>query len=37
VLIADVDRRAPEMVPLARGLFGRWLERVVRVPGPVVG
>lgn len=36
-LIADVDRRAPEMVPLARGLFGRWLERVVRVPAPVVG
>jgi len=36
-LIADVDRRASEMVPLARGLFGRWLERVVRVPAPVVG
>jgi GMP synthase (glutamine-hydrolysing) len=36
-LIADVDRRAPKMVPLARGLFGRWLEHAVRVPASVVG
>jgi len=36
-LLAEVTGRAVEMVPLARRLFGAWLERVVRVPTPAVG
>jgi GMP synthase (glutamine-hydrolysing) len=36
-LLGAVDQRAGEMVPLARRLFGVWLERVVRVSSPVVG
>ena len=31
-LLADVARQADVTVPLARRLFGRWLERVVRTP-----
>jgi GMP synthase (glutamine-hydrolysing) len=33
-LLADVADHADVTVPLARKLFGRWLERVVRVPVP---
>jgi GMP synthase (glutamine-hydrolysing) len=33
-LLADVADNASVTVPLARSLFGRWLERVVRVPVP---
>jgi GMP synthase (glutamine-hydrolysing) len=34
-LLAEVAEHADETVPLARGIFGRWLEHVVRVPDPV--
>ena len=33
-LLADVADNAHVTVPLARNLFGRWLERVVQVPVP---
>jgi GMP synthase (glutamine-hydrolysing) len=36
-LVADVGRHAGETIPLARRLFGRWLERVVRVPAEATG
>jgi hypothetical protein len=31
-LLAGVEEHADVTLPLARGLFGRWLERVVRMP-----
>jgi GMP synthase-like glutamine amidotransferase len=34
-LLTDVAEHVDETVPLARGIFGRWLEHVVRVPDPV--
>ena len=34
-LLAEVAEHADETVPLARGIFGRWLEHVVRMPDPV--
>ena len=34
-LLAEVAEHVDETVPLARGIFGRWLEHVVRVPDPV--
>jgi GMP synthase (glutamine-hydrolysing) len=36
-LLADVEAHAAEMLPLARRLFGRWLEHVVRVPARAIG
>jgi GMP synthase (glutamine-hydrolysing) len=36
-LVADVAAHADSTLPLARRLFGRWLERVVRVPAPSIG
>ncbi len=36
-LVAEVDGHADETIPLARRLFGRWLERVVRVPAEAIG
>ncbi len=36
-LIDEVAERADTTVPLARALFGRWLERVVRVPEQTLG
>ena len=36
-LLADVAEHEDVTVPLARDLFGRWLERVVRVPVPHAG
>jgi GMP synthase (glutamine-hydrolysing) len=36
-LVGDLAASAPTTLPLARGLFGRWLERVVRVPAPAIG
>ena len=36
-LIDDVAERADTTVPLARALFGRWLEHVVRVPEQSLG
>jgi GMP synthase (glutamine-hydrolysing) len=34
-LLTEVAEHADETVPLARGIFGRWLEQVVRVRDPV--
>ncbi len=36
-LVAEVEGHADETIPLARRLFGRWLERVVRVPAEAIG
>ena len=36
-LVADIGEHAAETIPLARRLFGRWLERVVRVPAEAIG
>jgi GMP synthase (glutamine-hydrolysing) len=36
-LVADVAANADSTLPLARRLFGRWLERVVRVPAHSIG
>ena len=36
-LIDEVAERADTTVPLARALFGRWLEHVVRVPEQSLG
>jgi GMP synthase (glutamine-hydrolysing) len=36
-LVAEVGEYAGETIPLARRLFGRWLERVVRVPAEAIG
>jgi hypothetical protein len=36
-LIAEVAANADSTLPLARRLFGRWLERVVRVPAHSIG
>ena len=35
--LADVEAHAPVTLPLARSLFGRWLEHVVRVPARALG
>ena len=36
-LVAEIGEHAAETIPLARRLFGRWLERVVRVPAEAIG
>jgi hypothetical protein len=36
-LLADVRASADAAIPLARSLFGRWLEHAVRVPERAVG
>jgi GMP synthase (glutamine-hydrolysing) len=36
-LIKRLEHHAPDMLPLARRLFGRWLELVVRVPSQATG
>jgi GMP synthase-like glutamine amidotransferase len=36
-LIGEVTDNAGTMLPLARELFGRWLEQVVRVPARAIG
>ena len=36
-LVAEVSAQAGSTLPLARRLFGRWLERVVRVPEHTFG
>ena len=36
-LVDEVAEHAGATLPLARSLFGRWLERVVRVPAPAIG
>jgi GMP synthase (glutamine-hydrolysing) len=36
-LVAEVGEHAEATLPLARELFGRWLELIVRVPAETVG
>ena len=36
-LVAEVEANAATTVPLARAVFGRWLEHVVRVPAATIG
>jgi len=36
-LVAEVNEHAGTTLPLARALFGRWLEQVVRVPEKALG
>lgn len=36
-LVAEVNEHAAATVPLARDLFGRWLEQIVRVPEQALG
>jgi GMP synthase (glutamine-hydrolysing) len=36
-LLEQVDAHSADMLPLARRLFGRWLEHVVRVPERAIG
>lgn len=36
-LVAGVRRHADQTLPLARDLFGRWLERVAGVPAAAIG
>jgi GMP synthase (glutamine-hydrolysing) len=36
-LVAEVNEHAAATVPLARDLFGRWLEQMVRVPEKALG
>ena len=35
-LVGEVEANAATTVPLARAVFGRWLEHVVGVPAPIV-
>ncbi len=35
--LAEVEAHAPVTLPLARNLFGSWLERIVRVPARALG
>jgi GMP synthase (glutamine-hydrolysing) len=36
-LVDEVGAHASSTIPLVRGLFGRWLERVARVPAQAIG
>jgi hypothetical protein len=36
-MVSEVDAHAGATIPLARRVFGRWLERVVRVPAQAIG
>jgi hypothetical protein len=36
-LVDELGANAGSTIPLARGLFGRWLERVARVPAQAIG
>jgi GMP synthase-like glutamine amidotransferase len=36
-LVAEVGVHAADTIPLARRLFGHWLERVARVPAVAIG
>jgi hypothetical protein len=36
-LLGEVTEHAAATLPLARALFGRWLEHVVRVPAKTFG
>jgi GMP synthase (glutamine-hydrolysing) len=36
-MVDEVDAHAGATIPLARRVFGRWLERVVRVPAQAIG
>ena len=36
-LVGEVSEHADATLPLARDLFGRWLEHVVRVPSETFG
>jgi GMP synthase (glutamine-hydrolysing) len=36
-LLAQVEAQSADMLPLARRLFGRWLEHAVRVPARAIG
>jgi hypothetical protein len=36
-LLEQVAASADDLQPLARRLFGRWLEHVVRVPARAIG
>jgi GMP synthase-like glutamine amidotransferase len=36
-LLAQVEAHSADMLPLARRLFGRWLEHAVRVPARAIG
>ena len=36
-LVDEVGEHADATLPLARELFGRWLELVVRVPAETIG
>jgi hypothetical protein len=36
-LVGQVNDHAEATIPLARRLFGRWLERVARVPARAIG
>ena len=36
-LIGQLEAQADEMLPLARRLFGRWLELAARVPSEAIG
>jgi GMP synthase (glutamine-hydrolysing) len=36
-LVDEVGAHASSTIPLARGLFGRWLEHVARVPAQAIG
>jgi hypothetical protein len=36
-LTGEVGAHASSTIPLAYGLFGRWLERVARVPEQAIG
>ncbi len=36
-LVDEVDAHSDSTIPLARDLFGRWLERVARVPARATG
>jgi GMP synthase (glutamine-hydrolysing) len=36
-LVGEVAATADETIPLARRLFGRWIERVARVPAQAIG
>jgi GMP synthase (glutamine-hydrolysing) len=36
-LLQQIEAHAADMLPLARRLFGRWLEYIVRVPAEAIG
>jgi GMP synthase (glutamine-hydrolysing) len=36
-MVGEVGAHAGATIPLARRVFGRWLERVVRVPAQAIG